>query len=84
MLAAAPGLIREVIKGALRKNHSAGEQESFLVFARDEAAWRAWFGVGDDKAPYVALLDGSGKVLWRGHGEAGELEKQLSANRFQG
>ena len=79
MLAAAPGLIRRVIKGVLRKSHSPAEQDSFLVFARDESAWRAWLGVTDDKMPYVVLLDGAGKVLWRGHGLAGELEAKLGA-----
>ncbi len=77
MLAAAPGFIRGLIKSALRKSLSPAEQEQFLVLGADEAAWRAWFGVGDDKQPYVVVLDAAGKVAWRGHGAARELEGQV-------
>jgi hypothetical protein len=77
MLAAAPGFIRGLIKSALRKSLSPAEQEQFLVLVTDEAAWRAWFGVGDDKQPYVVVVDAAGRVAWRGHGAARELEGQV-------
>jgi hypothetical protein len=36
--------------------------------------------VSDDQVPYVVLIDATGKVLWRGHGQAAELEPLLRAS----
>jgi hypothetical protein len=33
--------------------------------------------VGDDQFSYVVMIDATGKVRWRGHGAAAELEPQL-------
>ena len=79
MLAGAPGFIRGVIKAGMRKGLSPAEQDAFVVLERDEQPWRAYFGVVNDKEPQVALLDTRGKVVWRGHGMARELEGELRA-----
>jgi len=77
MLAAAPGFVRGMIKSSIRKGLSPSEQESFVVLSKDEQAWKSYFGVTDDKVPYVVLLDAQGKIRWQGHGAAKDLEPQL-------
>src|SRR5579863_9711607 len=78
MLGGAPGFIRGMIKRSMKKNVPEGEQDHFIVITEDEAAWRRYFDVSDDKVPYVAIIDSSGKMLWNGHGTA-ELEPQLKS-----
>lgn len=76
-IAGAPGLIRGMIKSGMRRGVPVGEQDHFVVLTQDEKPWRSYFDVGDDQVPYVAMIDATGKVLWRGHGAAAELEMQL-------
>ena len=68
-IAGAPGLIRGMNKSGMKKSVPAAEHDNFVVLTQDDKAWRAYFDVGDDQVPYVLLIDGSGKVLWRGHGQ---------------
>jgi hypothetical protein len=77
MLGAAPAFIRGVIKSAMRKGMSAEEQDRFVVLTQEEPAWRSYFGVNGDKEPYVVLMGADGRVRWRGHGAAKDLEAQL-------
>ena len=79
MLEAAPGFVRGMIKSGMRKGLSADEQDHFVVLIQDEKSWQSYFDVSNDKDPYVALIDDAGKILWHGHGAAGELEPQLRA-----
>lgn len=79
MLEKAPGFIRGMIRNGMRKGLSATEQDQSVVLTHDEQLWRNYFDVIDDKDPYVMLIDADGKVLWHGHGAAGELEPQLRA-----
>ena len=77
LLAGVPGLFRGAIRNGMKKGMPEEQQSRFVVLAQDEAAWRSYFGVTEDNAPYVLLLDGSGKVLWRGHGAAAAVEPAL-------
>jgi hypothetical protein len=70
----APGFVRGMIKNSMRKGVAAGEQDSFVVLTQDEKLWRRYFGVSEEKEPYVVLLDAAGMVKWHGHGAAKELE----------
>ncbi len=79
MLAGAPGFIRGMIRSGMKKGLSPEAQDRFVVLTDDEKLWRTYFGVTTDTEPYVVLLDSEGKVLWRGHGAAGNLEPQLRA-----
>ena len=79
MLEAAPGLVRGVIKNAMRKRLTAAEQDNFVILAQDGKLWRSYFGVTADQDPYVALLDADGQVRWHGHGAARDLEPLLKA-----
>jgi hypothetical protein len=78
MLEGAPGFIRGMIKSGMKKGVAAADQGNFVVLTQDEKAWREYFGVAEDKDAYVVLLDGSGKMVWHGHGTA-ELEPALRA-----
>lgn len=76
-IAGAPRLIRGMIEGGMRKGVPPAEHDSFIVLTQDEKSWRNYFEVRDDKVPCVMAVDGGGKVLWRGHGAANELEPEL-------
>ena len=76
-IAGAPGLIRGMIKSSMKKSVPPAEHDTFVVLTQDEKPWRTAFDVSDDKVPYVIMIDAAGKVLWRGHGPASELEPQL-------
>jgi ATP synthase subunit 10 len=77
MLEEAPRILRPMIKSGMRKGLSAAEQERFVILTQDEKLWRSYFGVGNDKEPWVVLIDADGKVLWHGHGAAQYLESLL-------
>jgi hypothetical protein len=74
----APGFVRGMIKSSMRKGMSTEDQDHFLIFTQDEKLWRSYFGVSNDKDPWVAFLDATGKVLWHGHGDAKTLEPLLN------
>lgn len=78
MLEKAPGLMRGMIKSGMRKGVSATEQDRIVVMTQSESEWEKFFAVGDDKDPYVMLLNPKGNVVWRGHGQASDLEPELS------
>lgn len=75
-IAGAPGLIRGMIKSGMKKSVPAAEHDTFVVLTQDEQPWRTWFAVGDDKVPYVMMIDATGGILWRGHGST-DLEPNL-------
>ena len=77
MLAGAPGFVRPMIKAGMRKGVSAAEQDGFVVLTADEKAWRAYFDVGNDKEPYVVLVDAAGRIKWRGSGRVKDLLGQM-------
>jgi hypothetical protein len=77
MLEKAPGFVRPIIKNGMRKGKSAAEQEECVVLTTDEAQWRSYFGVTNDKDAWVVLIDAGGRVVWHGHGAAGGLEPLL-------
>lgn len=75
----APGLIRGMIKSGMKKSVPAAEHDSFVVLTQDDKAWRTYFDVNDDTVPYVVMVDAGGKVVWRGHGPAADIEPKLKA-----
>jgi hypothetical protein len=76
-IAAAPGLIRGMIKSGMKKSVPAAEHDTFVVLTQDDKPWRTYFEVGDDQVPYVMMINEKAKILWRGHGSAADLEPQL-------
>jgi hypothetical protein len=79
MIAGAPGMMRGMIKNNMKKGVPPAEQENFVVLTQDENSWRSYFEVSADQDPYVILMDGSGKVLWHGHGSPDNLEPMVRA-----
>ena len=77
MLEGAPGIIRGMIKGGMRKGMSIAGQERSVVLTQDDKLWEKFFDVSNTKEPQVILLDAKGNVEWRGHGAAGVVEPQL-------
>jgi hypothetical protein len=77
MLEKAPGFIRGVIKSGMRKGTTPEEQNEIVVMTKDQPEWEEYFGVGDDKDPYVVMLDAKGNMVWHGHGPAARLEPLL-------
>jgi len=65
----APGLVRGMIKSAMRSGTPQAQRPHFLVVTSDEAVWKKFVHVEDDKVPCVVLLDGAGKVRWAWNGE---------------
>jgi len=76
-IAGAPGLIRGMIRSGMKKSVPPAEHDTFVVLTQDDKPWRTYFDVGDDHVPYVVMIDANGKVLWRGHGSAADLEPKL-------
>lgn len=77
MLEKAPGFVRPMIKNGMRKGMSEAELEECVILTSDEQQWRSYFGVNNDKEPWVALIDAGGRVVWHGHGAAQVLEPLL-------
>jgi len=76
-IAGAPSLIRGMIKSGMKRSVPAAEHDTFVVLTQDEKPWRTYFDVSDDQVPYVVVIDATGRVLWRGHGSAADLEPKL-------
>jgi hypothetical protein len=79
MLASAPAFVRGMIRSGMKKGVAPADQDKFVVLTEDEKAWKSYFDVTIDSEPYVALIDATGKLLWRAHGSAANLESQLRA-----
>jgi len=77
MLEGAPRLLRPMIKSGMRKGLSEAEEEEFVILTQDDKLWRRYFGVDNEKDPWVVLLDATGRVVWHGHGAARDLEPLL-------
>jgi hypothetical protein len=79
MLEAAPGFVRGMIKGAMRKGLSSAEQDNFVILTQDEKLWQSYFGVAGDKEPYIVMVDAQGQIRWHGHGAVKDLEALVRA-----
>lgn len=64
----APGFIRGMIIGGMKKDMTSAEQEGFVTVFENEAAWKQSFAFGAADDAYVALFDKDGKLLWRASG----------------
>ena len=80
MLEKAPGMLRGIIKSGMRKGTTPEEQNRIVVMTKDQEEWEKFFGVEDEKAPYVVVLNAKGDVVWHGHGPAASLEPLLKAS----
>lgn len=68
-LESAPGLVRGMIKSAMRSGTPVPARSHTVVAVSGEAAWKKFTGMKDDKLPCVLLMDAAGRVAWSGFGE---------------
>jgi ATP10 protein len=68
MLEDVPGLFRGMVRGGIKRSIPAALRGRFITVVKDEAQWKQYVGMKDDKDPYLLLLDGSGRVSWKYQG----------------
>ena len=66
----APKMVRGMIRHGMRGSTPKNEQDSFILIYEDEDAWKKFAGFSDGQDAYIVLVDSSGKVLARVHGES--------------
>lgn len=79
MLEEAPRIFRGIIKSGMKKGVPQEAHNRFLIVTSDEAAWKKYLNVTDDELPYLVLIDGSGRLVWKDQGVF--AEKQYEALR---
>jgi hypothetical protein len=57
-----------MIKAGMRSGTPPAARGHVLVSVTDEALWKKYLDLRDDKLPAVLLLDGSGHVRWNYNG----------------
>ena len=68
MLEGAPRLLRGMIKSGMKRGVPEAMRSRFLVVTSDEVAWKQYLDVRQDDVPYLLLIDGRGRVLWKEQG----------------
>lgn len=70
VLEGAPRLVRGLIRSGMRKEINKGLHSRTLPLYSGEKEWKARLGfkAGREKDPFLAFLDGEGKVAWLHHG----------------
>jgi len=81
-LEAAPGFVRGMIRGAMRKETPAALLDRSLVMTKDLAAWRRAVGAKDEKLPVVVVLDAGGHVIWTHEGLLADEAYREAQARF--
>jgi len=86
VLAGVPGFMRGFVLGRIKSSVSERGKVHFLPILDNEPAWRAvaQYATSDPNAPYVLVVDGSGRVRWRTRGPLTDatyeqLRKQVEA-----
>lgn len=68
LLEEAPSIFRGMIKTGMRSGTPPAARGHVVVSISDEAVWKKYLDLSDDKLPGVLLLDGSGHVRWSYNG----------------
>ncbi len=71
-LEGAPGLVRGMIRSSMRKGTPQPLLQKSVIMTKDEKVWKQAVGAKQDNLPVVAILDGSGHLLWTYEGLFGE------------
>lgn len=64
MLEAAPRLIRGMIRSGMRKDTTPALRPRSLLVYKGEKEWRSRLGIRNDALPIVAVISGSGEIVW--------------------
>jgi hypothetical protein len=68
MLEDVPSLFRGMVRSGIKRGIPAALRSRFVTVVKDEAQWKQYVGVKEDKDPYLLLLDRSGHVSWKYQG----------------
>jgi hypothetical protein len=77
-----PSFMRGMIVGGIKRDLSATEQDDFVTVVDNEAAWKQAFAFSAADNAYLAIVDRTGKVLWRATGEDKEANSAVIAHGF--
>ncbi len=79
----APGLVRGMIRGSMRRGTPEVQLSHSLVMTKNEKAWRQALGVKQDGMPVVILLDPAGNIVWAYEGEFGDEPYRQLKSKFE-
>jgi hypothetical protein len=68
MLEDVPSLFRGLARSGIKRGVPAAMHSRFLIVTTNEAAWKQYAGLQDDKVPYLLLFDNKAKLPWTHHG----------------
>jgi ATP10 protein len=68
MLEDVPGLFRGMVRSGIKRSIPAALRRRFITVVKDEAQWKQYIGMKEEKDPYLLLLDTSGRVSWKHQG----------------
>ena len=69
MLARVPHFLRGFVASSIRREIAPSVQSHYVTLSDNEEAWRSLAQVSSPDEAYLLVVDGQGKVCWRGHGE---------------
>ena len=68
MLEDVPSLFRGLARSGMKHGVPASVHSRFLIVTKNEATWKKYTGMLDDKDPYLLLLDKQAHLQWTHHG----------------
>jgi hypothetical protein len=83
MLEEVPRIFRGMVKSGIKKGVPQNLRNRFLVVTSEEAAWKKYLNVTDDELPYLVLIDGNGRVIWKDHGVFDEGKYEVLKTHVQ-
>lgn len=81
-----PRIFHGLLLAGIRAGVPKSEWEHFLVVSADESRWKPAIGWKGPDLAYVVLVDGAGKIAWRGVGpytEAGAAALEAEVSRLK-
>jgi hypothetical protein len=63
MLEDVPSLFRGFVRSSIKRSVPETLRRRFIIVVKDEAQWKRYVGVKEEKDPYLLLLDSSGRIV---------------------
>lgn len=70
----APAFVRPMIRSGIKSGTPEALRDHMVTTASGEAEWKKFLGASDTAVPYLALLDGEGRLKWSSSGVFNEQE----------
>ena len=67
MIEDVPSLLRGVVRSGIKRSVPAALRRRFVTVVKDEAKWKQYVGMKEEKDPHLLLLDKKGLVQWSHH-----------------